>query len=209
MSAPTEKVRKAVYARDFNRCVRCGETALLTFQHRAAVGNGGSKIRPLAAEGIAACIDCNVRFEQDLQAVALSNGWKVRRWVQGLGRVADVPVFYACENAWFRLDGRTRVHITAEEARDLMRDVYGIDQYDQQHTLRDVDNRGPDGEPFETTGTIEQLAAYIDGPLRSDLTAQSDLQIDTVVSEMRAGRLSRWHRRDLETVGVRIGEVTS
>ena len=39
-----------------------------------------------------------------------------------------------------------------------------------QWRLRDVDNRGPDGEPHEITGTPTQLIDYLDGPVRSDLT---------------------------------------
>lgn len=80
---------------------------------------------------------------------------------------------------------------------------------EKQYVLRDVDNRGPDGEPFETTGTLQELANYVDGPLRGDLTDQSDLQTDSIVEQMRAGHLSRWHKRDLETVGVRVSEAES
>ncbi|AWN04179.1 hypothetical protein KNT89_gp66 [Gordonia phage Petra] len=39
-----------------------------------------------------------------------------------------------------------------------------------QWRLRDVDNRGPDGEPYEITGAPDELIAYLDGPVRSDLT---------------------------------------
>ncbi|QDF17512.1 hypothetical protein SEA_PHROSTEDPHLAKE_69 [Gordonia phage PhrostedPhlake] len=38
-----------------------------------------------------------------------------------------------------------------------------------QWRLRDVDNRGPDGEPHEITGTPDELIAYLDGPVRRDL----------------------------------------
>ncbi|PPG35188.1 hypothetical protein C5E10_06245 [Pseudoclavibacter sp. RFBG4] len=131
MSAPTQSVRRNVYLRDAERCVRCAATVLLSFQHRAAVGMGGTRAKPTAEEGVTACLECNARFEGDLQAVALANGWKVPRWVQKLGRIADVPVFYAPEGRWFILAGRGRDAITSAQAKALMRDVYGLEQYDQ------------------------------------------------------------------------------
>lgn len=37
-------------------------------------------------------------------------------------------------------------------------------------TMRDMDNRGDDGEPYEFTKGVESVVSYLDGPLRRDLT---------------------------------------
>lgn len=113
--------------RDESRCVNCGSSFSLTVQHRQAVGMGGSKHKPAEHELVTACLDCNTRFEQDLQTAALRFGWKVPRWVDDPSRV---PVFWAWWGYWFSLHGGGLVWRTEEEAIALMRDVYG-DQYDE------------------------------------------------------------------------------
>ena len=58
-------------------------------------------------------------------------------------------------------------------------------------TLRDIDNRDQDGAPFEFTGSADQVIAYIDGALRSDLTEpelHADL-LDEAIAHVRAGNL--------------------
>lgn len=42
------------------------------------------------------------------------------------------------------------------------------------YTLRDIDNRGDNGEPYEFTGTADEVCGYIDGPLRGDLIHDRD-----------------------------------
>ena len=57
--------------------------------------------------------------------------------------------------------------------------------------LQDIDNRGPDGESWETTGTAEQIIGYLTGPLWSDITptARLDLRedLDVAVQALREG----------------------
>ena len=124
MSAPTKECRSAVYLRDGYRCVACASTEGLTFQHRRAVGMGGSKNVPAPIDGLALCLSCNERCEHDMQDRALANGWKVRRWVSDPSRV---PVYFPHEFAWFRLEGTKRVRISSEIAMDMGCAVYGDD----------------------------------------------------------------------------------
>ncbi len=123
---PTPHVRMGVYERDGHRCVSCGRLDL-TFQHRQAVGMGGSTMRPRFDQGLTACGACNTRYEGDLQAAALRFGWKVKRWVEAAGMV---PVFVPREGRWFRLarSAPRREHVTHAEAMRMMRAVYG-EQY--------------------------------------------------------------------------------
>lgn len=126
MADPTDKVSRGVKERDGERCVSCGTAWALTFQHRRAVGMGGTKVRPGYADGLAACGNCNSRFEHDLQSLALLNGWKVRKWVRD---PSQVPYYHAHFDAWFVLesDWPGRRQITRAEAVRMMTDVYGPD----------------------------------------------------------------------------------
>lgn len=57
-----------------------------------------------------------------------------------------------------------------------------------QITLRDIANR--DGaEPYQFTGTAEQVCGYIDGPLRSDLTDPRDDDLADAMDAVRRGDL--------------------
>ncbi|WP_417510614.1 hypothetical protein [Microbacterium sp.] len=123
MTAPTREIRDAVYGRDGRRCVMCGALEL-TFQHRRAVGMGGSRNVPTAVDGLTLCMVCNEACERELQTKALANGWKVRKWVASPERV---PVFFPHEFAWFRLDGVRRVMISAAVAMEMGCAVYGQD----------------------------------------------------------------------------------
>jgi hypothetical protein len=63
---------------------------------------------------------------------ALANGWKIRRWVHHRGWAMAVPVFYAAWVDWYRLtDVGTRVWISRDEARRMMHEVYGADEYEK------------------------------------------------------------------------------
>ena len=124
MADPTDKVRRGVKERDGERCVCCGTAWGLTFQHRRAVGMGGSDERPGYADGLAACGPCNASFEHARQTLALLNGWKVRGWVKDPARV---PYYHAHSDRWYRLspDGPWRRPISRAEAVAMMRAVYG------------------------------------------------------------------------------------
>jgi len=124
VTAPTALVRAAVYDRDGKRCVACHALDALTFQHRRAVGMGGSKILPGVADGLTLCGPCNTACEGSMQHLALASGWKAQRWTDP----TNVPVYYPHEWQWYRLDGHYRVPITAVVALDLMHACYG-DQY--------------------------------------------------------------------------------
>lgn len=126
MSAPSKDVWDAVKARDGGQCIVCGTQHGLSFQHRQAVGMGGSKHRPTCVEGVTACLPHNEAFEHRLQALALLRGWKVRSWVEDAGRV---PVWYPLLGGWHVLRGEGREWVTARAARALMVDVYG-DEYE-------------------------------------------------------------------------------
>lgn len=140
MSAPTKQTRQDVYVRDGYRCVMCGATDPLTFQHRRAVGMGGSKILPPPVDGLTLCASCNERCEADLQDAALAHGWKVRRWVRSPERV---PVFFPAELAWYRLEGTRRVRISAAVAMEMGCAVYGDEWMRwRAHALFGADGRG-------------------------------------------------------------------
>jgi hypothetical protein len=125
VSDPTPVTRAVTYERDGH----------LQYQHRAAVGMGGSKIRPLLVDGLTSCAICNPAYEHELQAQALRFGWKVPSWVRDRGLVGDVPVYYLPERTWYRLryDGR-RIRISQMRAMQMMHDVYG-DSYDEEKGL--------------------------------------------------------------------------
>lgn len=119
MTAPTQKVRLIVYRRDSDRCVACGSVVWLEFQHRQAVGMGGSKVKPNPADGIVLCTLCNAACEADMQTRALLCGWKVKRFTPA--PVGLVPVWYPFERAWFLLnvDG-SRDRLLEFEAMEYM-----------------------------------------------------------------------------------------
>jgi hypothetical protein len=111
-----------VKQRDGAQCVVCAARDALSFQHRQAVGMGGSKHRPTCVEGLTACVPCNEAFEHRLQRIALLRGWKVRSWVEDAGLV---PVWYPLLGGWHVLRGEGREWVSADAARALMVDVYG------------------------------------------------------------------------------------
>lgn len=124
MAEPTASVRGGTYQRDGDHCIACGREDALSYQHRKAVGMGGSKFRPEWSEGVTACLPCNERFEHDLQDAALAFGWKVKRWVTDTWRV---PVFDHAIGGWFLLSeiSAKRSRITRAEAMSLMDRIYG------------------------------------------------------------------------------------
>jgi hypothetical protein len=131
MAAPSLVTRQTVYERDNGQCVLCGTTENPTFQHRRAVGAGGSKILPSPVDGCVLDLLCNQQVEADpiLAKVALARGIKVKRWADP----SLVPIFVAHEFGWFRLDGIARVRIPSVVAIDAMHAVYG----DEYFTFKD------------------------------------------------------------------------
>lgn len=131
MADPTPYVREAVYNRDGRMCVSCGARGPLTFQHRQAVGMGGSRMLPIAEEGVTACLDCNTAFEGRLQTKALANGWKAPRWTIA----SEVPVNYphtdgGFPRGWSLLVDDQRHPLPEERAIAIMRRIYG-DTFDK------------------------------------------------------------------------------
>lgn len=58
-------------------------------------------------------------------------------------------------------------------------------------TLRDINNRGDDGAPWEATGQPKELVAYLNGPVRSDLAGDTDLaDFDALVQAVLGGDLA-------------------
>ncbi|WP_460003521.1 hypothetical protein [Microbacterium xylanilyticum] len=137
MTAPTTATRTAVYVRDGYRCAACATDLGLSFQHRRAVGMGGSKNLPAPVDGLTLCLSCNEACEHSLQTMALANGWKVRRWADP----ARVPVYFPHEFGWFRLEGTVRVRITAEVAMEMGCSVYG-DEWMKWQATRLFDDEG-------------------------------------------------------------------
>lgn len=122
MTAPTQKVRAQTYERDGWRCLACGATTALEWQHRQASGHGGRGRKApalTASDGITACTFCNASFEGEAQELALRMGWKVRR--NTLLACAQIPVFDRNTHSWWlvNIDG-TRDPISEVEARELI-----------------------------------------------------------------------------------------
>lgn len=124
MTKPTDATRRDMTRRDQGRCVSCGTTDGLSYQHRANDGMGGSLRIPGVAEGVTACVIENTEWERSLQTVALAYGWKIKKWADPL----RVPIYVAHEFTWYRLEGVERHRIDAITALDMMYAVYG-DQY--------------------------------------------------------------------------------
>lgn len=114
MTAPTQRVRQDTYERDGHRCVACGATGPLEWQHRQSSGHGGrGRKAPVltTADGITLCTFCNTGAESHQQELALHMGWKVRR--NTLLTCSEVPVFDRNTHSWWLLD-------TAGEREELL-----------------------------------------------------------------------------------------
>ena len=124
MTNVTNRIRQIVYQRDGFRCVACGTTNEITFQHRAATGMGGrgKKAPPLnASDGLTLCLHDNQDAEAGGQYRALAMGWKIRR-NRGLITSHEIPYFDYTERVYFlpTVDGmRSRItHTLAVELLD-------------------------------------------------------------------------------------------
>lgn len=67
-------------------------------------------------------------------------------------------------------------------------------------TLRDVDNRDENEAPHEITARIDDVIAYLDGPLRADVISPSRGVVDATIEHLRAGRIA-----DAIETGKRVG----
>lgn len=125
------------------------------------------------------------------RAPATIHWWAWRGWLTPYGerRARRYDLTEIHDTAWSIDHGHTPTR------KDTMTTHY---------RLRDIDNRDGDGAPYETTGTLTALADYIDGPLRSDLTETSDLDLDPIVDEMRSGTLTPDHQQRLREASIYI-----
>lgn len=76
-------------------------------------------------------------------------------------------------------------------------------------TMRDMDNRGDDGEPYEFTKGIESVVSYLDGPLRQDLSAPDigGPDIDDAIALLRDGDVEGANAR-VNHMGVYLSKAT-
>jgi hypothetical protein len=114
----TPKTRKAVYERDGNRCVACGDPNNLTLQHRVSKGMGGSKLYDQPAYLVTMCLTCNVGLESNYNKAETGrfNGWKISRLAKPAPDPEKIPVRIGME--WFLLDNQGgKTPITNKEIR--------------------------------------------------------------------------------------------
>lgn len=76
------------------------------------------------------------------------------------------------------------------------------------YLLRDLDNRGPDGEPFEARArALSEFVGYVDGPLRSDVRSPEGIAaVDAAIAALRDGAFAAAEAR-LRAVGVYLSET--
>lgn len=130
MTAPSAKLRGHTMLRDGFRCLKCGTTHDLQWQHREASGQGGrgSKAPKLTtADGVILCETDNNAAEAEGQDQALALGWKIRR-NRGDIQSFQIPFFDCNDRTWYLpyaiplggVDGPYRSEINAALAYDLL-----------------------------------------------------------------------------------------
>ena len=130
MTAPTQKVRAATYLRDLHRCVACGATDALEWNHRENSGSGGRgrKAAPVTpADGVTMCHLHNGLLESDsaFRQLGLQSGWKLLRFRQ----VASdgVPYRDAVTGLWWLPDTEGFRHqVTVVEAMRRLRSAGSV-----------------------------------------------------------------------------------
>lgn len=120
MAGPNSFTRQRVFTRDSFRCVKCLTLTSLQFQHRVAVGSGGTKHRPSAAEGAVLCAVHNDEAEGSMNRVMLSLGLKLpqRHNIARNHELAlNIPIRYC--DGWYLVDDLgARNPVTDDEARE-------------------------------------------------------------------------------------------
>ncbi len=109
-------------------CVMTGtETERIVPQHRQG-GAGGrkNKHRLTNVLWLDSVVNGWIESNADWAAQAQASGVKVPIWVED---ERLVPVYFANEGRWFRLEGESRQEISAFAAMGLMIDVYGEAEY--------------------------------------------------------------------------------
>lgn len=108
------------------RCVMTGtEGDRIIPQHRqGGMGGRRDKHQPVNVLWLDSILNGHIESDAGWQATAKAWGVKVPIWVT---EVADVPVYFRFEHAWFLLEGDGRRQITAIDALDRMLDIYGDD----------------------------------------------------------------------------------
>lgn len=109
-----DRVRRAVYARDGDRCLHCGLTEGLTLQHRINKGHGGRRSLDNPANLITLCGLSNTLLEADSRRAKAgrAHGWKLSDWEDPLA----VPVLDALTGQWWLLNDNFERTETVERA---------------------------------------------------------------------------------------------
>jgi hypothetical protein len=83
-------------------CLHCGETVMISPQHRVNRQMGGSKARHTPDNLIVLCSLMNGLIESNSEArtQALKYGWKVASW----DNPKEIPVFDGVAGVWYLLD---------------------------------------------------------------------------------------------------------
>lgn len=103
------------------------QTARIVPQHRQG-GAGGRKNKHRLPNVLWLDSIVNGLIESNADWAAHAQAWgvKVPVWVDDERRV---PVYFAAESRWYRLEGESRQEISAHDAMSMMVDVYGEAAY--------------------------------------------------------------------------------
>ena len=86
------------------------------------MGGAGKRATTLTpADGLTSCAMCNMRYESDMQELALASGWKIRRWRGGIP-ASELPYRDAITGLWWLPDVEGFRHqVTVVEAQRRLR----------------------------------------------------------------------------------------
>lgn len=109
-----DSVRRAVFARDDDRCLHCGLTEGLTIQHRINKGHGGRKSLDNPANLITLCGLSNQLLEADSRRAQAGrdHGWKLSDWEDP----PNIPVLDVLTGQWWTLNDNFERIETKERA---------------------------------------------------------------------------------------------
>jgi hypothetical protein len=117
-------------------CVMSGsQSDRIVPQHRQG-GMGGRKNKHRLTNVLWLDSILNGWIESDAEWAAQAQAWgvKVPVWVDDERRV---PVYFANEGRWYRLEGQSRQEIAADVAMQMMIDVYGEVEYFRLKAIAD------------------------------------------------------------------------